>query len=90
MFRVVEVTTYNDGTNTAQGMYPYADEHLAIANFHTKFGGALKQTNVETEMAMVVTEDGQILRKPNADGTFTTYTDYFQRTPPQEKIEEDV
>lgn len=62
MFRVIEVTTYNDGTQTAQGMYAYEDDNLAIANFHSKMGSAMKNAKCQTEMLMVITEEGKIWR----------------------------
>lgn len=70
MFRVIEVTTYNDGTNTSQGMYPYEDDNLAIANFHSKMGSAMKNAKCQTEMLMVITEEGKIWKDK---------TEYFNR-----------
>lgn len=63
MFRVIEVTTYNDGTNTSQGMYPYEDDNEAIAVFHQKLGGMMRLAKVQTEMVMVITEEGKIWRE---------------------------
>lgn len=70
MFRVIEVTTYNDGTATAQGMYQYEDDTQAIANFHSKMGAAMKSAKVQTEMVMVITDEGHIWKEKR---------DYFNR-----------
>lgn len=60
MFRVIEVTTYNDGTQTAQGIYSYEDDITAIATFHSKMGSAMKSAKVQTEMVMVITDKGTV------------------------------
>lgn len=79
MYRIVEVTTYNDGTATAQGMYPYEDDNVAIANFHTKFGSMMKKAEVQTEMCMIITEKGQIFHRYNPDDSVQYFTAYFDR-----------
>lgn len=33
---LIEVTNYNDGTAVSKGMYEYATETEAIANFHSR------------------------------------------------------
>ena len=70
MYRVIEVTTYNDGTATAQGMYQYADDTQAIANYHSKMGAAMKNAKVQTELVMVIAENGILWKEKR---------DYFDR-----------
>ena len=79
MFRIIEVTTFNDGTKPSQGIYSYEDDNEAIANFYTKFGGMMKLDKVQTEMCMVITEQGEILKRSEADGSFKYYRDYYMK-----------
>lgn len=60
---LVEVTTYNDGTKDAYGLYPFEDYNEAVSRFHTKMGGAMKKgSNIKTEMCAIVDESGITLR----------------------------
>ena len=85
MFRVIEITTYNDGTKTAKGIYDYEDDNDAIATFHQKLGGMMKLAKVQTEMVMVITEDGRILKRRNPDDTDKYFSEYFVRGIPSEE-----
>lgn len=76
MYYLLEVTTYTDETPKAKGVYEYEDEILAIANFHSKMGGAMKNKNYATELVQVVAENGVVVA-----------TEYFER--PVEPTEED-
>lgn len=59
-FYVVEITTYNDGTKDALGIYTYSDEvkeialNLAIASYHGKMSSARKASNVASQTIYVV------------------------------------
>lgn len=59
---LIEVTNYNNGTPVATGMYPYATEMEAIANFHSKMGGAMKNATYASELLMVVTNTGAVIK----------------------------
>ncbi len=59
---LIEVTNYNDGTPVATGMYPYETEMEAIANFHSKMGGAMKNEKYASELLMVVTNTGAVVK----------------------------
>lgn len=72
-FYVVEITTYNNGTPDAKGVYEYANENAAMASYHKKMGGAMDNENYETEMIIVVNSIGGILK-----------VDYFNRHPESE------
>lgn len=48
-YYLMEITTYVDGTADSKGIYEYADKDLAIANFHSKMGGAMKNENYASE-----------------------------------------
>lgn len=59
---LIEITNYNNGTPVATGMYPYATEMEAIANFHSKMGGAMKNVTYASELLMVVTNTGAVIK----------------------------
>ena len=59
---LIEVTNYNDGTPVAKGMYEYKTENEAIANFHSKMGGAIKNEKYASELLMVVTYAGAVVK----------------------------
>lgn len=60
---LIEVTNYNDSTPVAKGMYEYKTEMEAIANFHSKMGGAMKNENYASELLMVVTNTGAVVKR---------------------------
>ena len=61
-FYLVEITTYEDGTPTAKAIYAYDNETDAVANFHNKMGGAMKNANYATELLIVLNENGGIVK----------------------------
>lgn len=61
-FYLVEITTYEDGIPTATGIYAYDNEIDAVANFHSKMGGAMKNANYATELLIVLNENGGIVK----------------------------
>lgn len=58
----MEVTEYVDETPKAKGVYEYEDETLAIANFHTKLGGAMKNENYAREMVIVTDDKSNVIQ----------------------------
>ena len=52
-YYVMEITTYNDGTAEAKGVYAYDTQDEAIANYHSKMGGAMKNAKYESELITV-------------------------------------
>ena len=60
MFYLIEITSYMDKDTVDKGIYSYTDRTLAIANFHSKMGGAMKKENFKTEMLMVVDSRGGV------------------------------
>lgn len=59
---LIEITNYNNGTAVSKGMYEYATEMEAIANFHSKMGGAMKNATYASELLMVVTNTGAVVK----------------------------
>ena len=59
---LIEVTNYNDGTAVAKGMYECATEMEAIANFHSKMGGAMKNEKYASELLTVMTNTGSVVK----------------------------
>ncbi len=45
-----------------KGIYEYDDMTLAVANFHSKMGAAMKNENYLAETLLVVNEIGEVLR----------------------------
>ena len=62
MYYLIEVTNYNDGTAEAKGMYSFETQDEAIANFHSKMGGAMKNEKYASELLMVVTNTGAVAK----------------------------
>ena len=67
-YYVVEITTYVDETPDAKGVYAYDSETEAMAAYHNKMGGAMKNENYESELIIVSNSIGGILK-----------VDYFNR-----------
>ena len=61
-FYVIEIANYNDGTAESKGMYGYATQEEAVATFHSKMGGAMKNDKYESELVMVINADGAVIR----------------------------
>ena len=76
-YYLVEITTYMDETKDAYGTYPYDTKDLAIANFHSKMGGAMKNENYATELLTVFDSYGKVIK-----------TEYFERPIPEPEPEE--
>ena len=62
MFYLVEITTYLNGTPDAKGIYSYDTETDAVANFHSKMGGAMKNNNYASELVQVISGSGQVIK----------------------------
>ena len=78
-YYLVEVTTYMDGTKDAYGVYPYDTKDLAVANFHSKMGGAMKNENYATELLTVLSGEGSVVK-----------TEFFERPIPTPDPEPEV
>lgn len=46
----------------AKGIYEYDDRDLAVANFHSKMCGAMKNENYASELLQVIDENGKIVK----------------------------
>lgn len=62
-YYLIEITTYNNGTADAAGVYTYEDKDLAVANFHSKMGGAMKNENYASELLVVLSETGDTVKR---------------------------
>ena len=62
MYYLIEITTYNNGTPTAKGVYSYESTNSAIAAFHQKMAGAINNATYETEMCMIIDAVGSVQR----------------------------
>lgn len=61
-YYVIEITSYNNGNNDSKGIYEYDNKQDAIATFHSKMGGAMKNSTYATELLLVVSEEGSTVR----------------------------
>ena len=62
-YYLVEITTYMDETTPdAKGIYSYDSETDAVANFHSKMGGAMKNANYASELVQVISGSGQVIK----------------------------
>lgn len=59
---LIEITNYNDGTAVSKGIYEYATKMEAVANFHSKMGGAMKNEKYASELLIVVTNTGAVVK----------------------------
>ena len=62
MYYLIEVTEYVDETPKAKGIYEYADETIAVGNFHAKLGGAMKNENYARELIIVTDDKSNIIK----------------------------
>lgn len=62
MFYLIEITTYNNGTKDAFGVYAHETEDSATSAFHQKLAGAMRNETYQTEMCLVLDANG-VVRK---------------------------
>ena len=77
-YYVIEVTKYADGTADSKSIYTYDDETEAVATFHQKMGGAMKNANYAFELVQVINEYGVVIESK-----------YFERKNKTEETETD-
>lgn len=67
-YHLIEITKYVDSTPDAKGIYSYNSESDAVANFHSKLGGAMKNVNYTFELVTVINDYGVVIK-----------SEYFER-----------
>jgi len=75
-YYVIEITRYADATADSKAIYTYDDEVEAVATFHQKMGGAMKNANYSFELVQVINEYG-----------VTIESKYFERKTETEETE---
>lgn len=75
-YYVIEVTKYADGTADSKSIYAYDDEVSAVATFHQKMSGAMKNTNYAFELVQVINDYGVVIESK-----------YFERKAKTEEAE---
>lgn len=60
MFYVIEITTI-EGVNQ-KGVYEFTSLNDAIASFHSRMGGQMKNPDCEAELVMVIDANGAVYR----------------------------
>lgn len=58
-YYLIEITT--KASKVEKAIYEYASSEEAVANFHTKMGGAMKKTDYLAEMLQVIDERGGVV-----------------------------
>lgn len=61
MFYLIEIST-GDAQIAGRAVYAYNTEKEAIASFHTKLGQAMKSPLFESELVMVIDENGAVCK----------------------------
>lgn len=61
MFYLIELSRTTESQNTAKAIYEYSTREEAVANFHTKLGGAMKNASFVYEMVMVINDHGAVI-----------------------------
>lgn len=62
MFYLIEITTYNNGTADAYGVYANETLDAAVAAFHQKLAGAIRNANYQSELCVIINGQGAVLR----------------------------
>lgn len=75
-YYVIEVTKYADGTADSKAIYAYDSETEAVATFHQRMGGAMKNTNYAFELVQVINDYGVVIESK-----------YFERKTETEETE---
>jgi hypothetical protein len=75
-YYVIEVTKYVDGTADSKAIYAYDNETEAVATFHQKMGGAMKNINYTFELVQVINDYGVVIESK-----------YFERKKETEETE---
>ncbi len=76
-YLIIEYTKYIDGTADSKAIYTFDSENEALATFHSKMGGAMKNVNYAFELLHVINEYGVDIK-----------SEYFERTVNQTNTEE--
>ena len=58
---LIEISKYVDGTADSKAVYTYDSEVEAVATFHQKMGGAMKNANYAFELVQVINEYGVVI-----------------------------
>lgn len=62
MYYLIEITTYNNGTPTAKGVYSYDALDAATAAFHQKLAGAINNATYASELCLLIDDHGATQR----------------------------
>ena len=61
-FYLIEIAT-GDSKITGKAVYEYEAENEAVASFHSKMGSAMKSELFESELLIVIDENGKVLKR---------------------------
>lgn len=62
MFYLIEISA-GDSKIAGRATYAYNTQNEAIANFHSKLGVAMKSDLYDSDLCMVIDENGSVLKR---------------------------
>lgn len=62
MFYLIEIST-GDSQVAGKAVYSYTSEKDALASFHTKLGNAMKSPLYQSELVVVLDENGVLIKQ---------------------------
>lgn len=62
MFYLIEIAT-GDSKVAGNAVYQYETEQMAVATFHQKMGTAMKSALYDSELLMVIDENGTVIKR---------------------------
>lgn len=62
MYYLLEITTYNNGTKDAYGVYAHETLDGATAAFHQKLAGAIRNESYASELCLIIDGHGAVQR----------------------------
>ena len=62
MFYLIEIAT-GDAKIAARSIFTYDNEKDAVANFHSRLGMAMKSDLYESDLCMVINENGAVIKR---------------------------
>lgn len=62
MYYLIEIAT-GDAKVAGKGVYEYTTENEAVASFHSKMGSAMKSELFDSELLMVIDDNGTVIKR---------------------------
>lgn len=79
MFYLIEIAK-GDSKIEGKAVYEYDTQNYAIASFHSKMGSAMKSELFDSELLMVIDDNGTVIKREK----------YMKPIPPEPDINEEI